>query len=49
MSRARIMIARCLAATGKAGEAIDILDQVLEAHPRDEIGDQARTLKSELK
>ena len=48
-TRAKLLIARSLAGLDKKDKALKTLREVLEAHPRDEFGDEARQIENELK
>jgi len=47
-ARAKNMIAQSLAALGKKDDAQKVIDEVIESHPRDEIGVEAKKIRSEI-
>ena len=49
VARARLLIAQCQNNLGKKDDAEKTLKDVLEMHPRDEFGQQAKKLLNEIK
>ena len=47
--RSKLLIARCLIDLDQKDQAQKKLKEVLEAHPRDAFGEEARQIENELK
>jgi len=49
IAEAKLLIARCQSNLGEDGDAVKTLEEVIEAHPRDDFGKRAEALTQEIK